>query len=192
MRLTDTPQDSYEAAVQLYQRRKWKEAFEAFASLAAAGSVLAQVALGNMYISGRGVRRDLKAGAEWLNRAAALGNPAAKYALARLRHVDGDHDLAGRLLLEAASSQYFPALYWIGVSHEQGLGTQPDLARAVIFYRQAADFGHVPARARLGRLGLAGKLGAWGRVSGGWLSVTAYVLALWLVITRPTDLRIVR
>jgi TPR repeat protein len=192
MRLIETPPGAYETAVRLYQRRRWKEAFETFQCLADDGNVLAQVAVGNMYLSGRGVTRDLKAAARWLEKAAALGNPHAKYSLARLCHQEGDHQRARALLFEAASNNYFPALYWIGVSHELGLGTTPDLAQAISLYRQAADAGHVPARARLGRLGLAGHFGLFGRVRGAWLSVTAYLLAFWLVVAHSADLRIVR
>lgn len=182
---------SYEAAVQLFHRRKWKEAFAAFQRLADRGDILALVAMGNMYLAGRGVQRDLSEAARLLGRAAELGNPAAKFALGRLCQAEGDHRAGATLLNEAASKGYFPALYSIGVACELGLGTEPDLPKAVSLYRRAADFGHVPARARLGRLGLSGYFGVAGRVAGIWLSVTAMVLAFWLVLTSPTDLRIV-
>ncbi len=188
----DRPLRSYELAVRLYQNRKWADAFELFRHLAESGNVLAQVAVGNMYLSGRGVDRDVSAASNWLERAAGLGNSAAKYALARVHQLAGKHEAAEKLFFEAAASGYFPAMYWLGVSSELGLVADRDLKKAVTFYRKACESGHLPAQARLGRLGLAGHFGTRGRLEGIWLWMSAFAVALWLLLTRSTDERIVR
>jgi len=75
----------YLEACDLFSKLKFKKAIPLFENIANEGYAEAQYFLGDCYIDGLGVKKDLTKAAEWLRKAAEQGHDKAKNALNRLR-----------------------------------------------------------------------------------------------------------
>ncbi len=146
------PQD-YVAAARWYQQA------------AAAGFAPAQLNLGNLYMAGRGVVRDVNVALSWWRKAAEQGNGAAQGNLGQTflagRLVPPDHAEAFRWLTHAVDNrQRMPTggvEHDLGTMYEQGLGTAKDESKAADLYRRAADHLHPRAFGALARLYAEGR-----------------------------------
>lgn len=78
------------------------------------------------------------------------GSVATKYRLARALLVAGLPQEALQLALEAAKGDYAPAKVLLGFIYGSGRGVTQDDARAVHWYRLAAEQGYAPAQLALG------------------------------------------
>jgi TPR repeat protein len=92
--------------------------------------------------------------------AAAGGEPAAQYALARMylsgEGVDRDGAEGLKWLRKAAMAGVGAAQYQLGACHEWGIAVAQDYGEAARWYRMAADRGVPAAQYRLGLLYLNG------------------------------------
>ena len=98
-----------------------KTAVRELKPLAAQDDTRAQILLGKMYYTGRGVRQDYGQAAGWLHQAAELGNASAQVKLARL-YWDG----------VGVPKNYTLALRWYRKAAEQGDATGPSLVRQYV------------------------------------------------------------
>jgi TPR repeat protein len=131
-----------------------KATFAELTRQAQAGSAAAQLDLGMIYESGKGVPKDEVQAAEWFNKAAAQGNAKAQTILGRM-YRDG----------EGVTQDYVKAVYWLQKAAEQGvaeaqgyLGTMYgrgtelpiDYAKRVYWCSKAAEQGNAWGQACLG------------------------------------------
>ena len=111
---------------------------------AEAGNGEAQYDLGTRYIEGRAAPRDMKLGAQWLEKAANQGLTPAKYRLASLYEkgigVAQDKAKARGLYTSAAEAGNPRAMHNLAVMLADGDG-HPDYAGAAMWFRKAASFG---------------------------------------------------
>jgi TPR repeat protein len=84
--------------------------------------------------------------------------PTADLQQARLDLRDGHSRQAARLLTVLARKGDPKAQYWLGSLDESGIGTKPDVAKAITLYKQAADHDLGAAELRLGEIYLHGNL----------------------------------
>jgi hypothetical protein len=73
--------DDFEDGADAYKRQDYKEALRLFHLSSEQGNVTAQVMLGAMYASGRGVPQDYKEAVKWYRFAAEQGHEYAQYNL---------------------------------------------------------------------------------------------------------------
>src|SRR5262245_32608487 len=74
----------FDSAVATYRAGNASKAFTEFLALAEKGDRNAEVMVGNMYLEGTGVERDVARAAQWFQKAAAAGHSYAQYALGLL------------------------------------------------------------------------------------------------------------
>jgi TPR repeat protein len=148
--------------------------------LAKEGKASAQFALAVRLQTGDGVDKDLAQAASWFQKAAEQGHADAQYSFATCLEeghvVDKDMDLADEFYLKAAHQGHIKAQHYAGYRHEMkgdndqacmwylraanaGLAAsqwnysiQADLSKAeqVVWWRKAAEQGHVKAQSSLG------------------------------------------
>ncbi len=68
----------FEAGRAAYENGDYAAALREWQPLAQEGDVLAQLALGELYLQGKGVAQDFTTAAEWLTKAAEAGQPRAQ------------------------------------------------------------------------------------------------------------------
>lgn len=124
---------------------------------AEAGDVEAQLALGNAYEAGDGVREDPVRAMGWYRRAARRGHVEAQVSLALLyldgRHIPRDPARAVEWLRRAAGTGDVFAQHTLAAVLESGdEQVPPDPAAAAGWYRRAAEQGYAPAQLSFGRL----------------------------------------
>lgn len=94
-----------------------------------------------------------------LRHAAANGDPAAQYEVARRfrlgQGVEADHKQAVRWFMHAAAQGFAPAQYRLGTYYERGQGVSRNVEHAIIWYRRAAELGNVKAMHNLAVLSTA-------------------------------------
>ncbi|MGP8233258.1 MAG: hypothetical protein ACLQL2_11450 [Methylovirgula sp.] len=121
-------------------------AFADLRSQARAGDALAQFALATNYAEGRVTARDLKAAAEWYEKAAAQDLVPAQYRLATLYEkgvgVPRDLGKARALYQHAAEQGNIRAMHNLAVlAADGGDSDRPDYATAAHWFKRAAEFG---------------------------------------------------
>lgn len=111
--------------------------------------------LAELYEKGTELQQDLPAAGKWYRKAAELGEPAARVKFAQfLVNQGGDQNYREALGFceEAAKQSYPPASMCVGVLHEKGLGTSPDLSEAAKWYTKSAQLGNALAMQRLSKM----------------------------------------
>jgi len=91
-------------------------------------------------------------------RAGAVAPQSAELQEAQRDLRDGHGAEAVQLLAALAKRGDANAQYWLGRLAEKGIGTERDVAKAIAFYRQAADHNDLAAEVRLGEIYLHGDL----------------------------------
>ena len=118
---------------------------KALADAATGGDPLALFEIGARYTDGRGVPADLKAAADWYQKAADKGFAPAQYRLANLYEkgngVERDVQKAIGLYEKAAASGNASAMHNLAVLYATGIDGKPDNAKAVEWFAKAADLG---------------------------------------------------
>lgn len=120
------------------------------------GDADAQVALGLMYLTGRGVEQDPEQAVVWLRRAADQEDPDAQFNLgvAFATGWDGmiavDVVEAARWYRRAAARDHDGSQYNLGVAYAEGMGVRKDHAEAIKWWRKAAAGGNARAQYNLG------------------------------------------
>lgn len=135
------------------------------------GDPSAQALLGQLYLDGIGIDKDLFEAGRWLRSAAANGEPSAAFALAELTadktltppgmdptNTDARVQEATRLYLQSATNGSIPGQVEIGLRYAQGIGTAQDVIQASRWFREAANANSPAAQFNLGALHAAGAL----------------------------------
>ena len=125
-------------------------------ALADQGFPEAQLILGSMYHSGKGVPRDYKQAMIWNRKAADQGNAQAQFILGAMYYegqgVPQNNAQALMWFHKAADQGNADAEYNLGFMYENGQGVPLDYAHALMWYRKAADQGSVEAQSNLGTM----------------------------------------
>lgn len=100
--------DDLAAARKAIRQQQFAQAAELYRSSAETGNSEAQYQLGNLYLLGRGVAKDEKEAARWLEQAAAQNHAGAQFSLSQLLQTEAP-DRARQLLQAAAAQDYAPA-----------------------------------------------------------------------------------
>jgi len=137
-----------------------KEAIAAYRKAADKGSSAAMAELGVLFANGTGVPKDEAQSQQWLQRAAAAGNPRAAVTLADTAGATPADPVQARALLEqAAAANSAEAQFQLGVMYAEGTGGPKDAAAARALFEKAAAQGHAQALDWLGAFTLSGRGG---------------------------------
>ncbi len=123
---------------------------------AAAGDVKAQTQLGNSYLFGKGVMKDVAQAVLWFKKAAERGDANAECALgsiysAGLQGVPLDYSEAVRWYRKAAEQGNASGQYNLGMMYSTGQGVPQDSRLAMTWFRKSAEQGDMG-----GEYGIAG------------------------------------
>ena len=142
----DEYRDELEAASKLFDSGQYGLAFAKYLPLAEGGSIGAQLRVGWMYHSGRGVGHDVEQARRWYIRAAEASSAEAQFYLGRLSWTEQRYQETIEMFERSASQNYGPALYQLGVMYLIGEGVKPDEHRAYRYFEKAAHLGHLFAQ----------------------------------------------
>lgn len=136
--------------------RKWLEATTWYRKAAEKGLAGAQLRLGFMYGTGRGVPKDDAQAVTWYRKAAEQGLADAQYNLG-LTYADGlgvprDDAVAVTWYRKAAEQGDVDAENNLGVMYANGRGVSKDDVQAAAWYRRAAERGNTNAQLSLGAM----------------------------------------
>jgi TPR repeat protein len=143
-----------EDATTAYERGDYATALPLLRPLADQGDANAQVYLGIMYRTGRGVTRNKAEAAKWFHKAADQGLARAQSSLGNMYEFgDGvaqDHGEAAKWYLKAADQGIATAQYRLGDMHSLGRRVAQDYVEAAKWFHKAADQGFAHAQFDLG------------------------------------------
>jgi TPR repeat protein len=168
----------YEAAAQIYR------------SLASGECLTAQLMLGWMLETGRGVGQDLASARSWYKMVADAGSPEGLFYLGALELRHHRYQEALESLEMAASQHYMPALYLLGLMFDVGDGVSVDHQKAYRFYEQAAAMGHLFAERAIAVGMIKGRQGLMQRPKGIYLLAKAISTAFLLGLRDPESDRL--
>jgi len=119
-----------------------KQAVDWYTKAAEQGLASAQFNLGRMYVTGKGITRDVELGVSWQLQAAEQGLAAAQFAMGK-RYFSGagltqDYQQALDMFLRAAEQGLADAQNQLGVMHFQGEGVPKDNVQAHKWFNIAA------------------------------------------------------
>ena len=121
-----------------------------------------QLSIGRMYLTGRGVKKNMTESRKWYHKAANGGNVEAQCALAQMyEHGNGvskDESEAAKWYLKAAEQGHAGAESQMGKMYWNGEGVEQNSLEALKWYRKAAEHGYAPAQCMLGAIYDTGQL----------------------------------
>ncbi len=139
-----------------YERGEYESAVDCFRKAAALSYAPAEVGLGRMYQTGRGVDENLNEAMRWFAKAAQRGDAEANFNLGDLYYsgavVTKNFARALGYFVVAASKGHASSLYSLGLMHFQGDGTSASGTSALKYFTLAADYGDPRAHAAIERL----------------------------------------
>ena len=151
----DSHRAAYQFARVLDADKQYDLAFSRYEPLAEAGYASAQVGIGYLYISGRGVDAIQRVALDWFRAAALQKNASGEFALGAM-HARGlgglekNYKTAAQFYQLAADKNHASALNNLGTLYARGRGVEKDLDLAFSHYNKAAELEHVSARVNLG------------------------------------------
>lgn len=133
------------------------QARKLFEKSAAQNFPAGQTNFGRMLVFGKGGAQDIKRGVALYEQAIAAGTHAAAYNLATLleegKRVPKNIPRAIELYeLAAQNADYFAPQYRLGEIYRRGKTGEPELSKAIQWYREAAKRGHTDAKYQLALL----------------------------------------
>ena len=139
-----------------FQQGSYDAAFEEWQHLAKEGHVGAQVGLGLMYATGKGVVEDDVEAEKWYRLAAEQGNALAQYNLGTIyrngQGVARDPVEAAKWYKMAAEQGVPAAQFNLGNMYETGEGVTESSVEAIRWYVEAGEAGLLFAQAALGSI----------------------------------------
>ena len=146
--------DEWNDALDAANRNDFQTAVNLWRDLADHGSAAAAYNLGNAYLNGNGVPKDLNQAERWWRKSADQGNAHAQFNLGEL-YAEGtvvpqDFTQAAVWWRKAADQGYAEAQHNLAELYRDGHGVPQDYKQAADWLRKAADQGYVPAEANLG------------------------------------------
>lgn len=186
MSLESCSSDPYDVADELFGQGRYEEAFRRFSALADTGSVPAQVFMGWMYQTGKGIQQDLRTAEKWYRRAAERNSPWAQFYLAGLYRKQQEYPLAIQWLEKSASQGYSPALYLLGKLYYTGEGVPLNRQKAFEYFEKAAAKGHLFAKRNIAHDMISGRRG-FNRIPGGVVMLARVLWAGLKVGSREPD-----
>ncbi|MCP3672823.1 MAG: SEL1-like repeat protein [Gammaproteobacteria bacterium] len=144
---------NYQEGVGAAKRGDYKSAYKVWKPIAESGDSRAQLHLGQMYLSGKGVTQDNQTALKWFGLAAEQGHPKAQYNLA-LMHAKGQgvtksRKNAAKWYKLAAQQGEVRSQINLGVMHQNGDGVPQNSEIAAKWYKRAAEQGHPLAQVNL-------------------------------------------
>ena len=140
----------FEAGVAAMSRGRFAVAYRSWLPLAEAGMPEAQLNLGLLYQSGRGVDIDLEQAFYWFDRAASEGLAEAHFNLGLMyfdgRGVERDHENAFKRFQSASEKDLARGSFMLGKMLFEGLGVEQDLFKARVLFLKAARAGYPEAQ----------------------------------------------
>ena len=131
------------AGLAAYHDGDYETALENFLPEAENGNLQAQTALGIMYQSGRGVKRDLVKAKQWYEKAVEKGDPIAQNNLGYMywkgQGVSRNTTHAAKLFGLATIKGYSLSAYHLADMYSKGDGVEKNLLRAYVLYVFSMD-----------------------------------------------------
>jgi TPR repeat protein len=127
--------------------------------LAKRGSLLSMALLGDAYVTGNGVGRDVECGLKWLQRAADGGSIEGRFRLAKYYAGLEEYDKAIAERRALCALGYAPAMYLLGWMYHEGRGVDLDVEKAIRLWEMADKAGHLNAKRQLAYLYRTGRFG---------------------------------
>jgi TPR repeat protein len=160
--LTLLADDDFQLGLKAYLDADYETALAFWRPIAQGGHATAQYCLGNMYYSGKGVKKDRALATTWFRKAALQGHPVAQLNLGNAYRwgegVQQDLSEAARWWRKAADQGQPQAQFNLGTLYYFGRGVDRDQAGAAKWYRKSAANGYAPAVQFLHKLQTTGTL----------------------------------
>ena len=135
--------DLYKEGKDLYDAKKYKEAFAKFSDAAQQGNKKAQYYLGRCYDKGRGVAEDNVKAFEWYNKSALQDYHKAQYEVGRCykkgKGTTKDYAKAAEYFQKSATQGNAEAQYELGKCYLNGKGVSLNEEKAAELFRQAVS-----------------------------------------------------
>lgn len=141
-------------------------AYKRLLDLAANGSILSMIYVGDAYLYGDAFCKDPTEGLKWLRRASDAGSKDAMFRIACHYRWLKDFSSARNEFLKLAELKYSPAIYILGHMEYAGEGSDVNIERAVEFWKMAGGMGHFYGRQWYSYLLRQGYRGVFGKING--------------------------
>jgi len=171
-------------AKRLYEQGLFKESFSLYRQLAESNYPDSQIFTGWCYQEGIGVQKNEDKAYKWYLRAADLDSERGMFYVGRYLTYKNKYSEAISWFNKAAKKNYSPALFLLGVIHDQGLGVEVDKNIAYKYFKKSAESGHLYAKRKISIYYILGRKGVVNIVFGAELFFKA---VLEIVILRLKD-----
>ena len=128
-----------EVGITHYNRGEFQTAFKYYSKAAEEGELESHKMLGEMYLNGKGVERNLSKALSHTETAAIGGHPGARYNLGSIEYRHGQHERAIKHWLISAKAGHNQSLEDVKQVFKGGLVSKDDFAAALRGHQAAVD-----------------------------------------------------
>lgn len=123
-----------------FENKNYPVAFKEYKRSAEAGDEHGQFMLANMYLEGKGTRKDRKEFIYWMSKSAANGNSSANYLLGMLI-IKNDPTQAVKYFKKAARKKHGASMHMLGLMNQRGCGVKRNPRQAQKWFNLAEKNG---------------------------------------------------
>lgn len=138
-------------AARLYDEKRYEDALAQYALLAEQGDEFAARWAGWIIYKGLCARNDPQEAIRYYLLAAESGSTVAWFDLASMYARAGEYQNAIEWYEKSAAEGYLPALYRLGWCYKSGKGVDRNEEKALVYFEEAAQKGHIFAKSQLMR-----------------------------------------
>ena len=178
-------------AKKLFLKKNYSEAYPIYMQFASIGDTDCQVFVCHMLLEGLGVKQNIEDAEQWCKKASESGDPEAIFFLGKVYAKKKQYEEMRKYFQISAEKEYSPALYRLGKMYDDGLIRPIDDKKAMEYYEQASELGHLVARKLVIKELLLGKRGISGWFRGLYLLLT-YVFVAFEAFKEDPDTEKVR
>ena len=133
-----------------YDNKNYTAAFAAYQQAANAGSAYGQYMLANMYLAGKGTKKDIEEYMYWIRQSSDRGDPSANY-LMGMAYLKSNPTAAVKYFKKAARKEHGSAMHMLGLMYARGAGIKKDTKESVRWFRMAEAQGIPVKQKRLSK-----------------------------------------
>ena len=165
-------------AAAFYEHKEYAKAFAIYTQLANKNYIDCQIFMGWMCHMGMGTSKNDDEALRWFEEAATLGSQEGMFYCGRLLTANGNHLKALPWYEKAAEDGYLPAMYRLGMMHDNGNGVKRNRNIAMEYFERAARGGHIFSKRVIALRYMTGRGGIKMRLKGLLLLMQTIVSAI--------------
>jgi TPR repeat protein len=182
--------NTIEQAEVLYQKGKYKEAFDLCFSMASTADKYVQTFIGWCFYTGEGTNKNIDDALYWFTLASKENYYDALYGRGLVYIQKDEYKKALDNFKLASDEGYLPATYWLGKMYRDGFGAEKNFEKAFELFKFGSKFGNLRCQKDYGLMLIKFRLNPFLKLYGIYLCIKFFLELIYTMINDPNSQRL--